>query len=457
MDEENIECFMELLKQNAQTLAKELDWFIAVVDVRIQLYFKQETHYHSIEELSPPELSTDVSPYAQLARNYSFAERLTLILALTPHIKPSVLDIFYTKNENYGRGYTEFGGINGDLHSGFLPTGETLSFILAGEDLAKRFELRTLLSHTHFFYQQNILSLEAKQNKHIEPLWSNPLSISEEYLSLLTLGTEYKATYSSSFPAKPISTSLEWNDLIVEDYLKEELEDITIWIKHNKTLMKDWGLSKHLKRGYRALFYGPPGTGKTLTASLIGKKLGLEVYRVDLSLIVSKYIGETQKNLSKVFDQAESKQWVLFFDEADALFGKRTATSSSNDRNANQEIAYLLQRIEDYDGIILLASNLKGNLDDAFTRRFQSMLHFPLPNEQQRHQLWEQAFKAPIQLEEKIDFHEIAQQYKISGGAISNVLRYCAIKAIEKNTKTVSLKDIENGIRKEYQKEGKDF
>jgi len=457
MDEENSECFMELLTQNAQTLANELDWFMAVVDVRIELYFKHETKYQSIEELSPPDLSADVSPYAQAVRNYSFAERLTLILALAPHIKPSALDIFYTKNESYARSYTEFGGISGDSHSGFLPTGETLSFILAGEDLAKRFEITALLTQTHFFYHQNILSIGAKQSTHGESQWSSPLTVSEEYLSLLTLGEEYKAKYSPSFPAKPITTSLGWDDLVLEDYLKEELEDITVWIKHNKTLMQDWGLSKHLKKGYRALFYGPPGTGKTLTASLIGKKIGLEVYRVDLSLIVSKYIGETQKNLSKVFDQAESKQWVLFFDEADALFGKRTATSSSNDRSANQEIAYLLQRIEDYDGIILLASNLKGNLDDAFARRFQSMLHFPLPNEQQRHQLWKQAFKAPMILEEKIDFYQIAQQYKISGGAITNVLRHCAIKAVERDTKTILLKDIEHGIRKEYRKEGRDF
>jgi len=130
----------------------------------------------------------------------------------------------------------------------------------------------------------------------------------------------------------------------------EEVEEIKAWIEHRQTLMRDWGLEKQIKPGFRSLFYGPPGTGKTFTASLLGKSTGLDVYRIDLSLVVSKYIGETEKNLSTVFDQAERNDWILFFDEADALFGKRTQVSSSHDRYANQEVAYLLQRVEDFCG-----------------------------------------------------------------------------------------------------------
>ena len=447
---------MELLMQNAQCLNQELAWFEEVLSVRLHLHFKNETPYQSIAEVIPPDISSDPSPYAQKVKDYRFEERFTLVLALVPHLKPQLLDVLYTKKETHDRGYTEFGGVQANAHKGFIPTGETLVFILAGEDLSKRFRLMSMFDTSHFFYQQNIVSLKGGQNDRGEPQWSHVLTLSQEYLALFTTGEKYKPSYSSDFPAKAITTSLVWEDLVLEDHLKEELNDISLWIQHSDTLMKGWGLQKQLKRGYRALFYGPPGTGKTLAASLMGKQLGLEVYCVDLSLIVSKYIGETEKNLAKVFDQAEKRQWVLFFDEADALFGKRTATSSSNDRHANQEIAYLLQRIEDYDGIIILASNLKGNLDEAFLRRFQSMLYFSLPNEDQRYQLWVQAFKPPIQLEEKVDFYHIAQKYPISGGAIANVLRYCAIKAIERKEQCVFLRDIEKGIRKEYRKIGKD-
>jgi SpoVK/Ycf46/Vps4 family AAA+-type ATPase len=128
----------------------------------------------------------------------------------------------------------------------------------------------------------------------------------------------------------------------------------------------------------KILFIGAPGTGKKTLASLIGQQSGTEVYRIDLSMIVSKYIGETEKNLSKVFDAAEHKNWILFFDEADALFGKRTDVRDAHDRYANQEVAYLLQRIENYNGLVILATNMKNNIDDAFTRRFQTIIHFPL-------------------------------------------------------------------------------
>ena len=281
------------------------------------------------------------------------------------------------------------------------------------------------------------------------------LKISDEYLSILTLGEAFKPEYSTNFPAKAIGTKLDWKDLVLHDHVRDELDDIVTWIEHGETLMKDWGLETKIKRGYRALFYGPPGTGKTLTACLIGKSLKLPIYRIDLSMIVSKFIGETEKNLANVFDQAENKNWILFFDEADALFGKRTSTSSSNDRHANQEVAYLLQRIEDFPGIIILASNLKGNLDDAFSRRFQSMIYFPVPDKEQRLELWKNAFGNKIELDDEINWQKIANEYAISGGSISNVLRHCSIKAIQRESKKVMLRDLVTGIKKEHRKEGK--
>jgi SpoVK/Ycf46/Vps4 family AAA+-type ATPase len=220
-------------------------------------------------------------------------------------------------------------------------------------------------------------------------------------------------------------------------------------------ILTDWELAGKVKPGYRALFYGPPGTGKTLTASLIGKQSARDVYKIDASMIVSKWVGETEKNLARVFDMAENKDWILFFDEADALFGKRTDTSSSQERYANQEVSYLLQRTEDYPGVVILASNLKGNIDEAFTRRFQSMVHFPMPTPAERELLWKTIFGNGLELGDGIDFKHLARQYEISGGSIINVLKHCAIKASQRKKRSTTLEDMLGGIRKELAKEGK--
>jgi SpoVK/Ycf46/Vps4 family AAA+-type ATPase len=218
--------------------------------------------------------------------------------------------------------------------------------------------------------------------------------------------------------------------------------------------MDEWGLSKVLKPGFRGLFYGPPGTGKTMTASLLGKSSGLDVYRIDLSKIVSKYIGETEKNLANIFDQAENKNWILFFDEADAIFGKRTSTNDSKDRYANQEISYLLQRIEEFPGLLILATNLKTNMDEAFARRFQSMIYFPVPSPSLRMQLWKNAF-VNFDVDEKIDLWQISKKYDITGGSIINVLRYCALHSVSRDEKRIAKDDLLEGIKREFRKEGK--
>ena len=445
-----------LSSANAQTITRELHWFGEVLNTRLSSYFKNGDTT-DIYSLTPADLSESESPYAHIINHYAmgFSERLILILSLIPHVRPDALDIFFTKNENFNRGYTEFGGIHGNFHSGFLPTGETAAFILTGNQIDKRLELMNLFDPAHYFFKHNILSIERSQNNRNEPLLSNPINLSDEYLSLLTSGAPYRPEYSTNFPAKRITTNLEWSDLVLNDHVREELEDIVTWMSHGDTLMKEWGLQTRVKNGYRAMFYGPPGTGKTLTSCLIGKSLEVDTYCIDLSMIVSKYIGETEKNLARVFDQAENKNWILFFDEADALFGKRTSTNSSNDRHANQEVAYLLQRIEDFPGVVILASNLKGNLDDAFARRFQSMIYFPIPDREQRYELWTKAFQGKFNLEEKIDWNQIAEEFEITGGSITNVLRYCSIKAIQRDSQTILKRDIIAGIKKEHKKEGK--
>jgi SpoVK/Ycf46/Vps4 family AAA+-type ATPase len=240
--------------------------------------------------------------------------------------------------------------------------------------------------------------------------------------------------------------------LVLDPLTLAEVHEIAAWAKHERELLDDWGLGRHVKPGFRALFHGPPGTGKTLTATLLGQELGVDVYRVDLSQIVSKYIGETEKNLAAVFAEAGRRKWVLFFDEADALFGKRTQTSSAHDRYANQEIAYLLQRIEEHPGITILATNLKSNLDDAFSRRFQAMVYFALPNPDQRLRLWRNILGPRV--ERHIDFDAVARDYELSGGDIVNVARRSTLAAVQRGEPAVTLSDLLQGIRREQAKSG---
>lgn len=420
-------------------------WFNQALTTSIQLYFRQECEYSSLEEVAPPkngwlEKVTKVP-------DISFSERIVIMLALMPHVCPQILDIFFVQNKDFDRQYTEFGGWKGMSHGGFLPTGETASFILAGEDTEKRKEVIRLFQKDHWFYTRNILRLEGAGEG--EPFLSGQLRVSEEFLSQVLLGKEYKPDYNIGFPAKLITTGLDWGDMVLDYQVAAELEEIITWISSGKTIMKDWGLSRFLKAGYRSLFYGPPGTGKTLAATLLGKEKEMDVYRIDLSMIVSKYIGETEKNLARVFDLAENRNWILFFDEADALFGKRTSTNTSNDRHANQEVAYLLQRIEDFPGMIILATNLRSNIDEAFSRRFQSVIYFPMPTKELRAQLWQKMIPEEWLGEDVDELINMAAETELSGGSIANVVRRCALHLVNKSDVQLNKAMLKEALQKE--------
>lgn len=404
-------------------LHAHIDWFNQMLTVAIQIYFRQGCEYSSIEKVIPPDdrWLEDITNRQEI----TFSERVIIMLALMPHICPQALDIFFVQNKDFDRQYTEFGGWKGLSHGGFLPTGETASFILAGEDIEKKKTVIRMFQRDHWFYTQNILRLEGAGEG--EPFLSGQLRATDEFLSHVLLDREYKPDYTIGFPAKLITTPLEWKDMVLDYHTYEALEDINTWIEYQYTILEDWGLKRILKPGFRALFYGPPGTGKTLAATLLGKKNHMDVYRVDLSMIVSKYIGETEKNLAKVFDLAENRNWILFFDEADALFGKRTSTNTSNDRHANQEVAYLLQRIEDFPGMVILATNLKSNIDEAFSRRFQSIIYFPIPDEELRAALWRNMLPTQWLGEDVEELITMAAETELSGGSITNVVRRCAI------------------------------
>ncbi|MGZ4035245.1 MAG: ATP-binding protein, partial [Bacteroidia bacterium] len=392
----------------------------------------------------------DPSPYGKLICKYdfNFEERLVLILSLVIHVQPKIVDLL--KKESMP---TSFGGIIGKNHRGFIPTGETLMFILAGNDVKKRLELLYLFDKEHVFYKDNLVYLEPPLPS--EPELSGVLTASQDLIDLVLRGKVGKPDLRIDFPAKLLSTEMNWDDIVLPTSTFNQLNEIELWIEHSQQLAADSVIGKKLKPGFRALFYGPPGTGKTLSACLIGKKTGRDVYRVDLSTIVSKYIGETEKNLAKLFDRASRKDWILFFDEADALFGKRTNVNDSHDRYANQEVSYLLQRIEYHEGLVILATNLKNNIDSAFLRRFQSIVYFPMPKVEERILLWKKAFSEHIPADDSIVLSEIAKKYELSGSLILNIVSHCTLRALNEKSKVITANMLQDGIARELAKEGR--
>lgn len=228
-----------------------------------------------------------------------------------------------------------------------------------------------------------------------------------------------------------INSVFTWDDLVVEDGVRCQMEHICNQIKYRSIVADDWDFYKKSPygRGICALFYGSPGTGKTMAVQVIANELGLDLYRIDLSQMVSKYIGETEKNISSLFERAKDINALLFFDEADAFFAKRSDVSDSNDRNANAETAHLLQKLEEYEGITILATNLKENIDEAFRRRIRFMIHFRLPDANVRRTLWHKMFPPQAPLEEDVDLDFFAEQFELSGSAIKEIVFNAAYMA----------------------------
>lgn len=444
---------MDPLLANARDLALEMNWLATLLDARFKRFFHREADVPEVPQVAPPDLSGSDSPFADFLRHYRLtaAERAILALSLAHWVQPQLLDVFFLKNQQFDRRFTEFGGLCNGPEGDFLPTVETALFLLA-EDLAARFTLLALFGPAHIFTRHHILRLEPGPD---QPILKAPLRLNEDCLALFTTGQPHQPGFSAQFPARLIETSLEWDDLVLNPATRRQVDEIETWLRHGTTLMEDWGMAAKLRPGFRSLFYGPPGTGKTMTACLLGKGTGRPVYKIDLSLVVSKYIGETEKNLAKVFDHAEHRGWILFFDEADALFGRRSEVRDAHDRYANQETAFLLQRLESFDGVAILASNLRDNLDEAFSRRFESVIYFPLPKPEERLRLWRQGFPAKARLGEGVDLEKLARDHEFSGSSIMNAIRYASLQALRRDSETIVLDELEQGIRREYLKERK--
>lgn len=307
----------------------------------------------------------------------------------------------------------------------------------------------------------NLFSFSLEQIENIVQRLKTQLFFGEPFTETL-LYQLCRESISSSLEslAQPLRSNNRMDDIVLPKEKKNLLIEVTKHYHHQFQVFETWGFKKHYQsQGIGVLLTGTSGTGKTMAASIVANELGLDLYRIELSRIVSKYIGETEKNLSKIFETAKGSGVVLFFDEADAIFGKRTETKDSHDRYANIEVSYLLQKIEEYDGLVLLASNFRQNIDEAFIRRMRFIINFPFPDKEMRELIWQKVFPEHSPLDEHIDFKVLAKKFEFSGANIRNAALFAAFFAVEENdlmnNKMIKMEHIVKGVKVELKKLGK--
>jgi AAA+ superfamily predicted ATPase len=279
-------------------------------------------------------------------------------------------------------------------------------------------------------------SKKSKQESMAEHLWQTCCELTRPRLDDL---------------ARRIRSTAGWEDLILPEFQKNILKEIAAHVRHQNKVYNEWGFAAKSSRGLgiSALFAGESGTGKTLASEVLANELHLDLYKIDLSQVVNKYIGETEKNLKKIFDAAEDGGAVLLFDEADALFGKRSEVKDSHDRYANIEVSYLLQRMEEYRGLAILTSNMKSALDTAFLRRIRFIVQFPFPDATQREKIWQKIFPDDTPVKE-LDFQKLGK-LSVAGGNIRNIAMNAAFIAAENND-PVMMAHIARAAKSEYTK-----
>jgi SpoVK/Ycf46/Vps4 family AAA+-type ATPase len=273
----------------------------------------------------------------------------------------------------------------------------------------------------------------------------------------LDLGARQASSTKLAELAARLDPAFSWDDLVLPDKQLEILHSISAYLRHRDLVLSEWGYEKTVARnqGLKVLFAGESGTGKTMAGQVLARELGLELFRIDLATIVSKYIGETEKNLDRIFEAAKGSNAILFFDEADALFGKRSEVRDSHDRYANIEVAYLLQKMEGYAGAVILATNFRQNIDDAFLRRLDVVVDFPFPEVEDRERIWRLLLPdtAPMNREE-IDIAFLAQQFKLSGGGIRNCSLAAAFMAADDGNE-IGMRHLVRAVALEYGKLGR--
>jgi SpoVK/Ycf46/Vps4 family AAA+-type ATPase len=321
------------------------------------------------------------------------------------------------------------GSLNGDRPIGFDPAVVTLAFRLAPDQIVR--------------------AAEAARRATVAA--ARPMTVAD-----ISSGARAQNAAGLERLARRIEPVASWADLVLPENVESQIHELTSRARHRDKVIGEWGMGGGNSRrlGITALFAGDSGTGKTMSAEVLAGDLGFDLYVIDLSTVVDKYIGETEKNLDRIFTEADRVNGVLLFDEADALFGKRSEVKDARDRYANVEVAYLLQRMESFDGLAILTTNLRANVDEAFIRRLDAIVDFALPEQEHRRLLWERNLPAAVPKADDIDLDFLARRFKLSGGDIRNICVAAAYLAAAAD-RPVAMADLIRATEREYQKLGR--
>ncbi|MGE6219433.1 ATP-binding protein [Nubsella zeaxanthinifaciens] len=431
---------MSSINLNLKTLNEELAWLEQVINCTLQSYFNQDQSQNCWQDIQAPTLDNQ-SAYGSFVLNHSLdsESRLALALAIAPNLKPQLLDAFLTKNTIIDNNFSEFGGYKDVHHNGFLPTFQTLLFILSIKDSVLSTKVFELLQPEHVLRAKEVLQF-VEMAKHLPKL--------NAVIALNTNGLNYFLTGKlvDQIIGKQLGdllvTPLNWQDLVLTPNTADELVEILEWYRHRQTLMQDWDLHQKLKPGYRVLFYGAEGTGKRLAAAALGRELACNVYLVSSEIFHLKS-EDTVKKLKELFKLATQRNAILYFAHMEPMVNR------IKDEVPEKGDLLFLELLQNFPGLAILSINVdQQNIEKNLPSYFQNYIHFPKPNAQQRLRLWQNAFNGKLKLATDIDLAAIADKYELTGQSIDNILRYCAIKTVASKDQTVSFELLSKAISK---------
>lgn len=433
---------------NLDCIAGELNWLKLHID---NLLTKDSPQF-----LPLPPLKTGTAYEKLISENgFSDADRVLINLAFTAKYDQEILvpfQLLFHKPEQKSK----FGGILSEGYGQFFPTVRTAIFLLSDNDSEKREYYSSYFNSRHVLFTSNLLQLRRPED--CQGFLDEQLIFNDQFMNTILHGEVPSLDGDAGFPARRGKRTHTMKDVILDETTITELEKLRRFARNMKKL---WQLpnSSRYRQNFIGIFSGDPGTGKSHTAEAIGNELNLPVYKVNFAQLVSKYIGETEKNLERVFDRFSGQPSILFFDEAESIFSKRIEVKDSHDKHSNNEQSFLLQKIEEYNGIVILATNVQNlsqYFDKAFQRRIRQIVTFNFPEYAERIRLWENALAAPFKFEEGL-VDRLAKNYQFSGGGIYNIISEGIIEALDRNTETISFEMLEQAMMDEFKKTGRKY